>query len=358
MPGPQNVTESTLIRVKMLGKFKPGSDGQGWLKHFPGRMPRWQNVEFSFDRNCRQYDWLVVYDDLPSVSGERHPLWTEPLACPPDNTLLITVEPSSIKTYGNRYLKQFRWVLTTQERWATGEHNGIIQQQPALIWFYASSEPRGDFDTVRSHVPLAKAADLSTVCSSKRQGHTLHRKRFDFTQSLKRRLPALDIYGHGVRPLVDKADALDPYRYHVAIENHLGAHHWTEKLADAFLGACLPFYAGCPNAEDYFPADSFVRIDLDDLDGSVAMIEQAIRDNLWEQRLPAILEARRRVLDEYGTFATVSRLVNERHRPEVAMPDHAIELKSRRQLHRQFWPGLTYLGQKSLTRLRHRLAGR
>ncbi|MEZ6050382.1 MAG: hypothetical protein R3C02_03185 [Planctomycetaceae bacterium] len=42
------------------------------------------------------------------------------------------------------------------------------------------------------------------------------------------------------------------YRYHVAVENHIAEHHWTEKLADAFLGATLPFYFGCPNASDYF----------------------------------------------------------------------------------------------------------
>jgi len=39
----------------------------------------------------------------------------------------------------------------------------------------------------------------------------------------------------------DKAAALDPYQYHIAIENHVFTHHMTEKLPDAFLGYTLPF---------------------------------------------------------------------------------------------------------------------
>lgn len=345
------------LRIKFLGKFKPGRDGEGWLKCFPGRQPRWGNCDFIFDRDCRDYDWLVVYDDLPSVAGERHPLWVEELACQVENTLLITVEPSSIKTYGRTYLRQFNWLLTTQERWATGVHSGLIFQQPALIWFYADSSPRGDYDTLASHIPLEKTAHLSTVCSSKRQGHTLHRMRYDFTQALKTRLPFLDIYGRGVRPVADKANALDPYRYHLAIENHFGLHHWTEKLADPFLGACMPVYYGCPNAEEYFPPESFIRIDIADVDAAAEMIQRAIRDNLWEKNLPAILESRRRVLEEYGPIATVVRLVNERHLADRTRPSSPVYIQSRRRLHRQVLPGLRYALEKLYVRIRHRLAG-
>lgn len=357
MPTTEQEAAPARLRIKFLGKFKPGRDGEGWLKCFPGRQPRWGNCDFIFDRECREYDWLVVYDDLPSLAGERHPLWVEELACPPENTLLITVEPSSIKTYGRTYLRQFNWLLTTQETWATGKHQGLIFQQPALIWFYADSSPRGDYDTLCAHVPLDKTLDLSTVCSNKRQGHTLHRMRYHFTQALKTRLPFMDIYGHGVRPLVDKADALDPYRYHLAIENHLGLHHWTEKLADPFLGACMPIYYGCPNAEDYFPPESFIRIDIADVDGAADTILRAIRDKAWQRNLPAILESRRRVLEQYGPIATVVRLVNERHVATSKRAASPIFIHSRRRLHTQPLPGLRYALEKLYVRARHRLAG-
>lgn len=341
------------LRIKFLGKYKPGKDGAGWVKRFPGNRPAWGNCDFVFDRDCRDYDWLVVYDDLPSLAGERHPLWMEDLACPPSNTLLLLTEPSSIKTYGRFYLRQYRWILSTQETWATGHHPGRILQQPALIWFYADSSPRGDYDTLMQHVPLTKTADLSTVCSSKRQGNTLHRARYDFTQALKQQLPFMEIYGHGVRPLADKADALDPFRYHLAIENYLGPHHWTEKLADPFIGACMPVYYGCPNAEDYFPPESFLRIDINDLGAATELIQRAIRDKAWEKNLPAILESRRRVLEEYGTIATVARLVNERHQAQCNMSALPARIQSRRRLHRQLVPGLSYALEKAYVRFRY-----
>ena len=48
--------------------------------------------------------------------------------------------------------------------------------------------------------------------------------------------PEADWYGRGMCAIDEKANALFPYQYHLCIENHLAKHHWTEKLADAFLG--------------------------------------------------------------------------------------------------------------------------
>ena len=346
-------TAAPEIRIKLLGKFKPGRDGEGWLHLFPGNVPVWGNCRFIFDRDCRDYDWLVVYDEMPSISGERHPLWEEELACPPDNTLLITAEPSTIKVYGSAYLRQFRWVLTSQPKWVTGDHPGRIFEQPALMWFYSNRSPRGDYDTLINHVPLNKNRDVSTMCSSKRQGNTLHRRRFEFTMDLKERIPDLDIFGHGVRPIVDKADALDAYRYHVAVENFEGLHHWTEKLADPFLGACMPLYYGCPNVKDYFPEESFLYINIWDVDEAAETIKKAIRDRLYENNLDAILESRRLVLEKYGPIATISRIVNERGIGKVPLVEEAKILRSRRRIHANAFRGLRYLAEKIYVRSRY-----
>ncbi len=307
------------LRIKLLGKYWPGHDGEGWPEKFPGGRPVWGNCHFVFDRNCRDYDWLVVYGEMPSVRGERHPLWVEPLACPRENTLFITYEPSTIKVYGSRFLAQFGWVLTSQEPWVI-RHPGAIFGQPGFLWYYAFSQPRGSYDALVRNVPLAKTGEISAVCSVKRQRNTLHRRRYDFVMGLKQRLPEMELFGRGIRPVEDKADALDPYKYHVAIENFLGPHHWTEKLADPFLGACMPVYYGCPNAEDYFPPESFLRVDIDRIDEAAETIQRAIRDRLYEKNLSAVLESRRRVLEEYGPVPLISRIVNERHRASAPPP--------------------------------------
>lgn len=351
--------EKTPIRIKLLGKFKPGMDGYGWFRLFPGGSEgntSFGNCTFTFDRNDRNYDWLVVWDDLPSVSGERHTLWEESLACPRRNTMLVTTEPSTIKVYGSRFLSQFGHILTSQEPWATGHHPGTLREQTSYVWFYADSDPRGTYDTIRTHVPIHKTGVISAVCSTKMQRHTLHRKRYEFVMGLKESIPDMELFGRGIRPILDKADALDPYRYHVAIENFFGVHHWTEKLADPFLGACMPIYYGCPNAEDYFPAESFLRIDIRDLDHSVGIINRAIRDRLYEKNLPAILESRRRVVEDYAPVANISRLVNLLHSTDFSGTDGDERILSRHGLRRKnLFNGMTYVAEKAYVSGRHML---
>lgn len=299
-----------------------------WLRQFPGGVPVWGDCEFIFDPDAKEYDWFVIYNDFPV------PYMEEKLSCPANQTLLVTTEPPSIKSYGIDFTQQFGSILTSQPKWAL-PHSGRIFSQPALHWFYGwGKEQMRTYDQIISASVDDKSKVISTVCSSKQQRHTLHNKRYQFTQELKVRYPELDIFGHGVKLMDDKAEALDAYRYHVAIENYLGEHHWTEKLADAFLGLTLPFYYGCPNATEYFPAESFIPIDIDDIDRSYEIISRAIRDNEWQKRLEYILEARRRVLEEYNLFAVLSREIKAQHGSDLS-PVAGSVLCSRRLLRKK-----------------------
>lgn len=344
------------IRIKLLGKFRPGLDGADWPNRFPNCVPVWENCRFTFDRHDRDYDWLVVYDDLPSVAGEKNTLWEEVLACTRSNTMLITTEPSTIKVYGRRFLRQFNHVLTSQEPWAVGNHPGAIYSQPGLVWFYAFGPERGAYDVIKNHIPLDKTGEISAVCSTKQQFHTLHRKRYKFVMELKSKIPDMELYGRGIRYVENKADALDPFKYHVAIENFYGPHHWTEKLADPFLGACMPVYHGCPNAEDYFPAESLLRIDIADADASVETIRRAIRDKLYEKNLGAILESRRRVLEDYAPIAQICRLVNKLNAEDEVTKEGEV-IASRHLLRgRSIFNGISSLSEKTLAAVRHRIS--
>ena len=240
----------------------------------------------------------------------------EVLACPQRHTLLVTTEPSSIKIYGDDYTRQFGAVLTSQAAWAL-PHPQRIFSQPALHWFYGLGSQRVmSFEDLLESPLGAKTQTLSMVFSPKSMRHTLHHRRAALMQNLMRQLPEMDVFGRSApHALDDKADCLRDYRYHVAIENFIVDHHWTEKLADAFLGLALPFYAGCPNAAAYFPAQSFIPIDMRDAKGTLYTIQKTLAENEYEKRLPAIREARRRVLFEYNFFAVVAREINRLHDP-------------------------------------------
>lgn len=326
---PSPSTRERPIRVKFLCRM----DAAVWLRQFPHGEPVWGPCQFLLDPDARDYDWVVVYNDLPSRRGERFSLGAEVLDCPPAHTVLVTTEPSSIKAYGSAYTRQFGCVLTSQEPWAL-PHRDRIYCQPALHWIYGLGGGRiVPYDALASAKPPDKPRLIATVCSSKRQRHTLHRQRFRFTAAVQAAMPELEVFGHGVREIADKAEALDPYRYHIAVENHISPHHWTEKLADAFLGFTLPFYAGCPNAADYFPPESFIPVDIHDPEGAVEIIRRAIRDGEYEKRLPHVLEARRRVLETHNLFAVLAREIARRHR-DRPRPEPPGVLRSRRALRR------------------------
>lgn len=316
------------IRVKLLGKGNPSFPREHLLHRFPRKDGVWGRCQFLFEPEERDYDFLVVYDDLTCrPGGERTSLRIEELACSREHTLLITSEPSSVKIYAPSFTSQFAAVLTSQEPWSL-PHPGAVYSQCGLVWFYGH-----DYSRISENPPLQKSADISTVCSSKQQRHTLHHRRYMFTQKLRAALPQLDVFGRGVRPVSSKTETLDPYRYHVAIENHVCRHHWTEKLADSFLGLTLPFYYGCPNVFEYFPEGSVVPIDIFRFEESLEIIQKTIQDRLWEKNLSAIQESRRLVLENYHLFALAERMITERFNPSRA--DRGSLIRSRRAARNQ-----------------------
>ena len=315
-----SITVKVLTKSTRLDIDKPSAATHG---SFPGKIPVWGSCRFVFG-NEQDYDWVVVYDDF---NGEIK------LNCPKNNTLLVTTEPSSIKTYESVYTRQFGHVLTGQEDWAL-KHHGKVYSQPALFWFYGVNKNESlSYDQIANNLPLNKKSTISTVTSSKRQKHTLHAKRYDFIKKLQQRLPELERFGKGIREVDDKASALDPYKYHIAIENHICDHWWTEKLSDPFLGLCLPFYHGAPNASEYFPPESFISIDINDFEGSYRIITDAIKNNEYEKRLPAIKQARELVLKKYNFYSTVSQIIEQKNKTTISSDrNKSIQLKCRHLL--------------------------
>lgn len=249
---------------------------------------------FAFDPSTEDYDWLVVFDEMPFDDRGTYRGGREPLRCPSENTILCTWEPVSIKDYSRAYTRQFAHFLTNRPPEADkhpGYHLG-----------------RGYFPAMHGHAlhELAthpeKTKTVSAVCSAKQMRHTQHFARYQLVAELAKAVPGMDWFGFGVRPLAKKYEALDAYKYHVAVENHIGVHHWTEKFADAILCECLPFYAGDPAIGEIFPKESFIPIPIDDPAEAVRIVNAAIAANEYEKRRAAVLEAKRLILEKYNFF--------------------------------------------------------
>ena len=272
-----------MVRIKVLcNLFKPSlppmcCDGK---------------YEFVYDWACEDYDWLVVFDELP--------VDYEVLRCPRERTILCTWEPVSIKSYSKAYTRQFGHLLTNRPPEAEG-HPHYHLGRGYFLWFV--------HDVPKPGAAVDKSKVISAVCSSKQMRHTRHRDRFELVKTLANEISGLDWYGKGVKPLERKEDALVPYKYHVAIENHIAPHHWSEKFADAILCECLPFYAGDPALTEIFPAECFISIPIDDPSEAVQIVKEAIANGEYEKRREAILEAKRLILTKYNFWHQVIGVV-------------------------------------------------
>lgn len=269
-----------------------------------GSVFEWDGVQFIHESGCRDYDWLVVYDDMPKRSAGSIIRELEPLACPKEHTILVTAEPPSIKLYPGCYTRQFGYVLTTHDSLYL-PHRNYRRGRGCLRWMASYTR-----EMVLDPDPRPEKTKLiSTCCTLKAMKHTQHFNRLALTRYVADRLPELDWYGWGVRPLEFKYEALFPYKYHIAVENYIHPHHWSDKISDPILGLCLTFYAGDPCLGDFLPEESFIRIPIDNPSAAHDIIQKAIRDNEYEKRLPAIREARRRIIAKYNLYSQVAEVI-------------------------------------------------
>ena len=116
----------------------------------------------------------------------------------------------------------------------------------------------------------------------------MHRRRLELARLLEARLGnRFQIFGRGFQEIGDKREAIDRFRYHLAIENTVEGHYWTEKLADPLLGWALPIYCGAPAAQEYFPGAAFIRLDLGDLSAAVEHVARVLECDPYEQHVGA-----------------------------------------------------------------------
>ncbi|MCC7334329.1 MAG: hypothetical protein IT422_04510 [Pirellulaceae bacterium] len=277
----------------------------------PDSSGLWEDFEFIFSPTSEPVDGWVVYDDL------RQPL--EQL-CPPENTLLLTGEPASVRRYRNRFTSQFAQVWTAQSQI---KHPYVTYRNEGQPWHYAmcSSQAHGaalGYDELRELARPVKTKLLSVICSNK-QITPDQRQRIEFTRYLQSQLAGeLDIFGRGWCEMTDKADAIWPYKYHIVLENDHSDHFMTEKLTDAFLGWSYPIYFGSNEAYHRFPEGSFTAIDIYQPEQSLAIIRELLDMPTYETAIPSIAIARQLVLGKYNLFAMLAHYWRENLVPRRA----------------------------------------
>lgn len=315
-----------MIRIKLSTSFPE------WplQRQTPSQSSQWGDCLFLINQEVPECDYWVVIDNVPKK---------EMTLCPPSNTIFFIVEPPTINVYRKSFLSQFSTIISPQRDDLAHPH--VIHTQQGLPWHIGRRVKNEinlgfklNYDELKSLAPLEKTHCISVICSNQTRTEG-HRRRIEFVQRLQEHFGSrLHRFGRGINDIEDKWDAIARYKYHIVIENSSFAHYWTEKLSDAYLGWAFPFYYGCPNLGEYFSQESFLRIDLNDFDRSVSVIENAITAERYEQSQQPLNDARMLILDSYNIFPVISKMCRSiRHdqskQPIVINSSYAFEPKPR-----------------------------
>lgn len=263
-----------------------------WSRQLEPERPAASGWRITLDREEDDCRLVVVYDEPPAGLVTR---------LPRARRLVILSEPPGIKTYRAGYLEQFGLAMgPIAPDGAAG--TTWLEGQPALPWFYGIGfEPGGlvanlSTEAIAAMPAPAKLAALSVVLSRKSQ-LPKHRARLGFVEALQKRLgKRLSVFGRGFTEISDKAEAIDPFAYHLALENNDIPHFFTEKTADALLGWALPLFSGCANIGAYLPDKAYVPLDIGQRAAALDQVERLLDEHPYHRHLPAIAEARMRLI--------------------------------------------------------------
>jgi len=250
--------------------------------------------------------WLYVQNHLPHA-----PFTT---AVPHAHRILHVTEPTTIVDNHLSYVNQFGIVLSPYPR-PSAYRGTWLASQPATAWYYGIDRTKSP-GTKSAYLtwqaltsPKKKTKKVSLICS-RLDITPFQQQRLRFVAALKKELGTqIDFYGRDETFIADKADAIDPYRYHIALENNQDKHFWTEKLADSYFGEAYPIHAGCANLHDYFPQRAYTSIDIFNIPSAIGRVKEVLASDPYETSRPYILEAKRRVMEDYNILAVLERVV-------------------------------------------------
>ena len=251
-------------------------------------MPVPDNIRFTLDDKEAEYFVLINYPR----KGEYYD---------PAKTVYFQMEPTvfdSAKNWGAK-----TWAPLDKSKFLhVHDHANHLN---AVQWSFDIKD-----------IPTKKDA-ISSVVSGKihDDGHKYR------VALLKNSELSVDVFGrenyhnvssfNGNVPDDNRFNVYSQYKYALAVENNSEHNYATEKIWEPILSECLAFYWGCPNLEDYIDSQAFVRLPLDNLDEAVEIMQKAVRENWWDQRIGAIRAAKKNIMTNLGFFPTLSNIIKD-----------------------------------------------
>lgn len=277
-----------------------------WMRQTEDGHGGMAGCRFLLNRETADTQWLVVFDEPPAQSTTQ---------VPKERRVLFITEPPEVKIYPSSYLRQFGAVISPFFI-RNAPRGTVLMENPCLNWHYgvdvdSCTSELSNLDAFRSMPVPAKSRMLSVICSTKTFTTAQH-KRIAFVEKLQARFgDRVDLYGRGRNSISDKKTAIEPYKYHLVLENNYIDNFWTEKISDTFLGYAYPIYLGAPNMAESCPPGAMLVLHPGNDEANLDAIERLLQEDPWEQSLPALKKCRHWVLDTTNVFSRMQRLICE-----------------------------------------------
>jgi hypothetical protein len=233
----------------------------------------------------------------------------------PSRTIVFRMEPfiDSLPQY-NDWLTE---TLTKDKFLYFLEHKDYRNNSE---WWLSKNVDELNSNIIDKDLDLIDNSPISAIVSSQyeMEGHKL---RIDFIKYFQENSKyAIDIFGYnnlhqlknykGSLPTKKKDKGLFPYKYTLVVENSNIDNYFTEKFIDGVLSECLCFYWGSNNLGEFINDKAFIRLDLNNKENSVKIIEEAINNNEWEKRIKIIRKEKYKIVNYYNFFPRVNSLLD------------------------------------------------
>ena len=317
-----------IIYINIITPFK----NETFMRQLPVSLEQEGFLFFENSLQDRVWDMVIVYEGLNNE---------QTIKCKKGGLIFISGEPPFSRKYASKFLNQFDHLITSHPK-INHQSNHLSQQ--ALPWHFGLSFKTKKFnyrfdDLVCMQLP-EKKNKISIITSNKKMMPG-HKQRMIFLEALKNKFgDQIAIFGQGINPVDDKAEALLSYQFCICIENSAINDYWTEKITDPLLSYCVPIYYGCKNIDSYFNESSLIKIDINDVDYSLNIIKDVLQNanKIYSDKLEQLSIERNKVLNEYNLFNVLVAFYNKnlnnlsanenciRMQPSESFSDHHIKM--------------------------------
>jgi GR25 family glycosyltransferase involved in LPS biosynthesis len=258
----------------------------------------WKNIQMTASDDPREIDYYVIINSPPADAQFV-----------PEKTIIFQMEP---------------WITDPEKNWGVKTWGEWAIPDPAKFFKVFTHKThlnnvqwQIDYHFYTQPIEANKENKIVTICSEKNfdKGHLLRNNFINFLETMTNQ--QIEVYGRenyhqfknykGVVPADNKYNVYANYKYCLSVENNSEHNYATEKIWEAILCETLCFYWGCPNLKDYLDEQTFVRLPLEDPIAALKIIQQALAEDWWSQRIGAIKQMKERILNELGFFPFLSK---------------------------------------------------